>query len=203
MTTRNEAKSIIEEKFGVEVQKPTKAEIKEKKKAYVMAKKIEEQKNISFDYETYNPEKEITSLEEVKKIILKNFPSIWFEVKACLSTCATISLKNLNGCPSLILVGSPAGEKTTALSFFYGQKQTYISDDFTPKSFVSHSAGVSPEALEGVDLLPKLKNRILIAPELAPLFEGQRERLVENFAMLTRVLDGEGLNRDSGVHGHR
>ena len=166
-------------------------------------KKSEPYKKPEFNFEEVKPEEEIMTLEQLEKVIKKNFPSIWFEVKACLSTSSTISLKNLNGCPSLTLIGSPSGEKTTALSFFYGQNETYISDDFTPKAFVSHSANVGAEELESIDLLPKLKNKVLITPELAPLFEAQKEKLLDNFAMLTRVLDGEGLNRDSGTHGHR
>ena len=165
-------------------------------------KNIEAGENkVSFDFEYIH--QDIKSLDDLKKIIMKNFPSIWFETKACLSTCATLSLKNLNGCPSLNLIGSPSGEKTTTLSFFYGQDKTYLSDDFTPRSFVSHSANVKVEELGAVDLLPRLKNKVLITPELAPLFESPRDKLIDNFSMLTRVLDGEGLNRDSGVHGHR
>ena len=160
-------------------------------------------KEIRFDYEVKKPEQEITNLEQLEKVIIKNFPTIWFETRACLSICATLSLKNLNGCPSLNLIGNPSGEKTTVLSFFYGQNMTYISDDFTPRAFVSHSANVEAEKLEEVDLLPRLKNKILITPELAPLFEAPKDKLIDNFAMLTRVLDGEGLNRDSGTHGHR
>jgi len=159
--------------------------------------------DIKFDFEDKKPETEIKNLNQLKEIIIKNFPTIWFETRACLSACATLSLKNLNGCPSLNLVGNPSGEKTTALSFFYGQDKTYLSDDFTPRAFVTQSANVSEKELENVDLLPKLKNRILITPELAPLFEAPKDNLIENFAMLTRVLDGEGLNRDSGTHGHR
>jgi len=156
---------------------------------------------ISFDFEYTH--QDIKDLEDLKKIIIKNFPSIWLEVRACLSTCASMSIKHLNGCPSLVLVGNPSGEKTTALSFFYGQNNTYMSDDFTPKSFVSHSVNRKLEELESIDLLPRLRNKVLISPELAPLFEGNKDRLIENFSILTRVLDGEGLNRDSGVHGHR
>ena len=40
-------------------------------------------------------------------------------------------------------------------------------------------------------------------PELAPLFGLRNEDLLENFSILTRVLDGQGLTTDSGVHGHR
>lgn len=156
-----------------------------------------------FDFPIKNPIYQIENLSQLQKIILDNFPSVWFETKVCLSACATLSLKDLNGCPSLNLVGNPSGEKTTVLSFFYGQDKTYISDDFTPRAFVSHSANVSEDELEEVDLLPKIQDRVLITPELAPLFEAPKDKLIENFATLTRVLDGEGLNRDSGVHGHR
>ena len=156
-----------------------------------------------FNFSIKKPHQPIKNLDQLKEIIIRHFPSVWFETKACLSACATLSLKNLNGCPSLNLVGNPAGEKTTVLSFFYGQDKIYISDDFTPRAFVSHSANVNADELEDVDLLPKIKNNILLTPELAPLFEAPKDRLVDNFAMLTRVLDGEGLNRDSGVHGHR
>lgn len=158
---------------------------------------------IKFNFEIIKPDKEITDLSQLKEIIVRNFPSIWFETRVCLSACATLSLKNLNGCPSINLIGPPSGEKTTVLSFFYGQEQTYLSDDFTPRAFVSHSANVKKEDLTKVDLLPKLQNKILITPELAPLFESQKDKLVDSFAILTRVLDGEGLNRDSGAHGHR
>ncbi len=160
-------------------------------------------KLITFNYESTSYAEKFKSLEQVHEVIGKNFPSVWFETKACASLFATLSLKNLNGCPSLNLVGNPSGEKTTVLSFFYNHSLSYISDDFTPRAFVSHSANVKAEELESVDLLPKLKNRVLISPELAPLFEAPKDALLSNFAMLTRVLDGEGLNRDSGVHGHR
>lgn len=146
---------------------------------------------------------EIKTIAQLESVIKENFPSVWFETKACLSLVASLSLKNLNGCPSLNLVGNPSGEKTTVLAFFYSNATSYISDDFTPRAFVSHSANVKPDDLEKVDLLPKIKNKILISPELAPLFEAPKDKLLDNFAILTRVLDGEGLNRDSGVHGHR
>lgn len=153
---------------------------------------------------TFYPMKdEITSLDSLRKCVIENFPDIWDEVKACLSTVCSLSLKHLNGCPSLNLIGNPSGEKTTVLSLFYGHDLTYLSDDFTPKAFVSHSANVKKEDLGEIDLLPKIRNKVLISPELAPLFEGSKEKLIDNFAILTRVLDGEGLKRDSGVHGGR
>lgn len=156
---------------------------------------------IKFEFDSINSD--VKNLQQLEKIIKENFPSIWFETTACLSLFASLSLKNLNGCPSLNLVGNPSGEKTTVLSFFYNHNLSYVSDDFTPRAFVSHSANIKKEELADVDLLPKIKNRVLISPELAPLFEAPKEKLLDNFSILVRVLDGEGLNRDSGTHGHR
>jgi hypothetical protein len=145
----------------------------------------------------------MTDLDDLKQVICKYFPELWFEVKACLSTIAILTLKNMNGCPTLILVGSPSSQKTTILSFFYNYKLTYLSDSFTPKSFVSHAANVKVEKLAEVDMLPKLVNKCLLSPELAPLFEAQKDAQIEVFSILTRVLDGEGLKKDSAVHGGR
>jgi predicted transcriptional regulator len=168
---------------------------------FIVIKRVQQKTEFKFDSE--NPEENIDSLDKLEKIIKNNFPSIWFETKTCLSAYSTLALKNLNGCPSLNLIGSPSGEKTTVLSFFYNASNSYISDDFTPRSFVSHSTTVKKEDLEELDLLPKIKNMVLITPELAPLFEAPKDKLLDNFSILTRVLDGEGLNRDSGAHGHR
>ena len=178
----------------------------EEKKQYVKQKDFEKkqkEKNPEFNFETLKIKGDFKNLESVAEIVKSNFPSVWFETVACLSASATLSLKNLNGCPSLNLVGRPSGEKTTVLSFFYGHDNTYISDDFSPRAFVSHSANVKKEELEAVDLLPRIRNKILITPELAPLFEAPKDKLIDNFATLTRVLDGEGLNSDKGTHGHR
>lgn len=154
-------------------------------------------------YELRLLDKEVKDLKTLKEIIGHYFPDLWEDLKGSLSNTAITSLKNMNGCPVLVKVGNPSGMKTTTDSLFYGHPETHLSDDFTPKAFVSHASNVKKEELESIDLLPKLKNKTLITPELAPLFEAPKEKLVENFSMLTRVLDGEGLHRDSGVQGHR
>jgi hypothetical protein len=52
-------------------------------------------------------------------------------------------------------------------------------------------------------LLPRIKHKVLITPELAPLFRGKEDELAKRFAILTRVLDGQGYTTDSGTHGQR
>lgn len=74
---------------------------------------------------------------------------------------------------------------------------------FTPKSFVTHSANLKESELEKTDLLPKIKDKCIVIPELAPIFGKRREDLLENLTILTRIFDGEGLESDSGSRGHR
>jgi hypothetical protein len=62
---------------------------------------------------------------------------------------------------------------------------------------------VSKKQLEEIDLLPKIKDKTLITPELAPIFSGKDEKQIEMFGILTRILDGKGFQSDSGVHGSR
>jgi hypothetical protein len=76
-------------------------------------------------------------------------------------------------------------------------------DNFTPASFVSHAANRSAEDLAQIDLLPRIKDRVMVTKELAPLFTGDEKELKKNFATLTSVLDGNGYETSSGQHGSR
>lgn len=40
-------------------------------------------------------------------------------------------------------------------------------------------------------------------PDLAPTFSAREEDLTKNVGVLTRILDGQGYESDSGTHGHR
>jgi hypothetical protein len=44
----------------------------------------------------------------------------------------------------------------------------YVSDNFTPASFVSQAANRSSKNLAKVDLLPRPRNKVLLTAELAP-----------------------------------
>jgi len=145
------------------------------------------------------------ALERVRRVVGENFPQILDETIACLAVTATLLLEDQQNPVAVNLEGPPSSAKTTLLDFLdaAGADKVYKSDKFTPKSFVSHSASVSREKLEQVDLLPRIRHRVLLVPELAPLFGLRNEDLLENFSILTRVLDGQGLTTDSGVHGQR
>jgi len=112
--------------------------------------------------------------------------------------------------PLAIIFESPSGYgKSAVVQMFFPTEDSaladhaYRCDKFSTKAFVSHSANVSREKLADVDLLPKLKNKVLLVKELAPIFRGREDELKESFAILIAVLDGKGFTSNSGVHGKR
>lgn len=145
----------------------------------------------------------MSDVTTVRQVIDEHFPGLWPAVDLGLSACATLLLRDNANPVSLIYVGGPGSSKTTVAEFFTDHKATYISDDFTPAAFVSQAASVKRKDLAGVDLLPRIRHKVLITPELATIFRGKEEELINNFKIITRVLDGQGLRRDLGTHGGR
>jgi hypothetical protein len=98
----------------------------------------------------------------------------------------------------------PSAGKTIAVNFFADIRElAYPTDKFTPASFVSNAANVAKNKLREIDLLPRIQYKLFIIRDLAPLFSKREDDLNECLGILTRVLDGEGLNTDSGIHGQR
>jgi predicted transcriptional regulator/DNA polymerase IIIc chi subunit len=156
------------------------------------------------DAEEEEIEKEYYELSEIEAIVKKNFPAIWEETKIFLSIPCTLLLKDISNPIGMIIEGPPSGNKTTIMSFAYGMSELfYKSDDFTPRSFVTHASNVKAEKLKEIDLLPRIKDKVLLVPELAPMFSRRKDDLIEVLGVLTRVFDGEGLTSDSGTRGRR
>ncbi len=142
------------------------------------------------------------SFEEWQKTINANFPLLWPYAEACASTVAVLLIQDTQPL-ALVLQGAPSGGKTTTLDFFKGFPYSHSTDKFTPRSFVSHVAQKSEAELKKIDMLPRIKGRVLITPDLTTLFGAKADELKETFSILTRVLDGRGLTIDSGVYGAR
>jgi hypothetical protein len=119
-----------------------------------------------------------------------------------------LSFKGLAHPISLLYEGGSGRGKSTIINVLNPDREKtkdYVCrvDNFTPHSFVSHSANVKKDDIAKVDLLPQLNDKALLVKELAPLFRGREDALRENFAVLTAVLDGKGYVSASGVHGKR
>jgi len=148
----------------------------------------------------------VVSLPDVAMVrgtVEEHFPGLWPAVEVGLSVCATLLLADNSNPVAVIYVGPPSSSKTTVADMFAGHPLCYRSDNFTPAAFVSHAANRSAKALEKVDLLPRIKHKVLVTPELATIFRGKEDDLINQFKIITRVLDGQGLQTDSGTHGRR
>ncbi len=144
------------------------------------------------------------SFEEWQKTIKNNFPELLFPAEYGLSIMAQILIKEITNPFSLVYVDVPSAGKTIAINFFSEiEGLTYATDKFTPASFVSNATNVSKDKLEDIDLLPKLKYKMFLIRDLSTIFSKREDDLNECLGILTRVLDGEGFNADTGVHGKR
>jgi hypothetical protein len=148
-------------------------------------------------------EREI-NFSEWRETIRDNFPDLVFPAEVGLSIIAQILIKDISNPFSVVLVDVPSSGKTITINFFQdAEGLTYASDKFTPASFVSNATNVKKKDLPKIDLLPRLQYRMFLLRDLATLFSKRDDDLAECLGLLTRVLDGEGLNTDSGVHGQR
>ncbi len=94
--------------------------------------------------------------------------------------------------------------KTVTLSLVEPWYYTFYTDSFSPKSWITHTTAVdSEEELSKIDMLPKVKDKHFLTPELAPLFTTDEKDLLQIWGTITRIADGNGLASDSGAHGHR
>lgn len=149
------------------------------------------------------PEKTV-SFDEWSNVVKANFPDLIFPAEVGLSVCAQTLIKDISNPFALVFIDVPSSGKTIVVNFFDDLPEiTYSTDKFSAASFVSNAANVSKAELAQVDLLPRIQYRMFLIRDLAPLFAKRDEDLNESLGILTRVLDGEGLNTDSGVHGHR
>jgi hypothetical protein len=129
-------------------------------------------------------------------------------IKAALAVVASLSLKERDHCLVLVFEGGAGQGKSIIVRSLMPDRvgtEKFLQrvDDFTPASFVSHASNRTKEELEGNDLLPQLKDKVMLTKELAPLFRDDDRELRQNFARLTSVLDGDGYKTHSGVHGGR
>jgi hypothetical protein len=145
----------------------------------------------------------IILFNRLKTIVESNFPGIWPAFEFTLSIKKILNIANITLPFAGIILGPPSSAKTLVLEMLRDLPNTFYTDSFTPKAFVSHNSGVSEEQLQQIDMLPKIKNKLFMTPELGPVFSSKEEELTQTLGMLTRVLDGGGFVSDTGATGHR
>jgi hypothetical protein len=141
--------------------------------------------------------------EKLKTITKKHYPEAWPILEFCLSIKTILNIQNFTLPFMGIILAAPASMKTTIIQLFRKYLHSFYTDSFTPGSLISHNSSLTEEQLRKVDMIPKMKNKLFLSPELAPLFTAKQDDLQKVLGNLTRLLDGHGLENDSGAHGHR
>ncbi|MDA0376545.1 MAG: toprim domain-containing protein [bacterium] len=138
------------------------------------------------------------------QVINSSLPELFSAAEASLSVVTQLLIKDVTNCFALVLIDVPSAGKTITINFFDElEGLTYSSDTFTPSSFVSNAANVKMEKLKDIDLLPRIRRKMFLVRDMATIFSLREDDLIRNMGILTRVLDGEGLSTDTGVHGRR
>lgn len=141
---------------------------------------------------------------ELQRVINQNLPHVWASIELELAVKSILHIKGCNLPFAAIILGAPSTSKTFGIELFRNEDVAFYTDKFTPKSFVSHSTSVkNKQELEKIDLLPKIKDKLFLTPELSPIFSARDDDLLEILGIMTRVLDGQGYENDSGAYGHR
>ena len=141
--------------------------------------------------------------DNLKEVTLKNLPELWPALQFSLAVKTILNIKGLDLPFIGIILGPPSSMKSVAVDLFKGYKHTFYTDNFSPRSLVSHNSGKSEKELRKIDLLPKLRNRHFLTPELSPMFSVKEDDLHNVIGILTRIADGQGYQSDSGAQGHR
>ena len=141
--------------------------------------------------------------KNLKDTVNRIYPNTWSIIQFIIAVKTIINIED-NKLPFLgIIIALPSSLKTTFMNYFRIYNHTFYSDSFTPNSLISHNSALTEEQLKKVDMIPKMKDKLVLTPELAPLFTAKDEDLKKILGLITRLLDGDGLENDSGAHGHR
>jgi DNA-binding transcriptional ArsR family regulator len=139
----------------------------------------------------------------LKKLTNEKIPGLWLPLEFAISVKSILNIKNITLPFIGIILGPPSSLKSVAIDMPKYARDTFETDNFSPKSFVSHNSNMTEEQLQGQDMLPKIKNKLFLVSELAPLFTTKDEELANTFGIIMRVADGNGYWSDSGARGHR
>jgi hypothetical protein len=139
----------------------------------------------------------------MKEVTERHFPHAWDGIEF---TLAVLRILNIERCTlpfAGIILARSGGNKTLSSGMLVPWPYVYYTRKFTAKAFVSHNTAIASEDLKKIDMLPKIRFKMLLTPELVPIFSASEDDLLENIGIITSILDGRGYTSDSGAHGQR
>ena len=161
---------------------------------------IEKYKDIPYEiWETSRKERYDNLVNAVKK----NFPSAWESMEFVLTGKGILHIEDITLPFIGIILGNPSTYKTLAIGMLRKWINAYYVDKISPRSFVSHASVENREELNDIDLVQRMKDALLLIPELSPIFMTNEETLIDILSTFIRLADGQGLLVHSGLHGRR
>jgi hypothetical protein len=141
--------------------------------------------------------------ETLKNTTNEKAEGLWTPLEFAISVKCILNVSDISLPVIGIILGHASGWKSVAVNMSKGARDTFGVDSFSPKAFVSHNSNMTEEQLQENDLLPKIKNKLFMVPELSPLFTSREEDLENIIGMIVRIGDGEGYTSASGSKGVR
>ena len=141
--------------------------------------------------------------ENLHKVTVKYYPEAWPFLEFCLAVKSILNIEDITLPFMGVILSAPASMKTMIIQLFRKYPGSFYSDNFTANSLVSHNSALTEEQLQQIDMLPKMKDKLILTPELAPIFTSKEDDLQKILGIITRILDGHGFESDSGAQGHR
>jgi hypothetical protein len=106
----------------------------------------------------------------LRQVVSEKIPDAWEPLEFTLCVAMILNIKG-NTLPFAgIILANASSFKTVGIEMLRTCPNTFYTNNFTPKSFVSHNTGVSKKELEKIDMLPRIQDKVFLAPELSPTF---------------------------------
>ena len=128
--------------------------------------------------------------------------NVQFMTEVALSAVATLLIENVPSAVGVIFEGQAGSNKTVVLDFLDDMKElVFKTDEWTAASWVTNVNNKSDDQKAQIHMLPKVKNKVFVTPDLAPMFAKGQHDSIKNLGQMTRIMDGEGLIRSAGTTG--
>jgi hypothetical protein len=165
----------------------------------------EQRQKFNKDKTTYEKWQELVAkkYDILRSVVLRHHPEAWIFLEFSLAVKSILHIEEFTLPFMGVILAVPSSTKTLVIQLFKKYPGSFYTDSFTASSLVSHNSALSEEQLQKVDMLPKIKGKLVLTPELAPVFTAKEDDLQKMLGTLTRVLDGHGFGSDSGAQGHR
>jgi hypothetical protein len=137
------------------------------------------------------------------KVVQEKIPKAWESIELAITVKGIRRIEDVTLPLVVIIQGNPATWKTLGMEMLRRWYDVCFKDKISPKSWVTHAAKDNKHDLDAIDLIREIKDKMLVIPELAPVFMQDEEILFDTLSTLTRLADGNGLLTHSGLHGTR